>query len=236
MPDKRTVNQIIIGAVGSLLAAVAIGVSQKLFTLTFWQMVSAYLGLLCATLLVSFICFYNAVRSLRNSNKNKLCLFEVSKPELAETITKCENSFKFLGISSKRTISNPIIQKKLISIGHQKGEIKILLLNPDGQFLSIRASDEGESPKAWISDIKATIERLKGLAQREHINIEIRLYDRYPVWRVTIIDNKNMHINFFLKGQQGPESQLLELNNKENDLFEAFQLEFEQLWEASIEA
>lgn len=133
-------------------------------------------------------------------------------------------------------MSSPAVQAKLIELGREKGEIKILLLNPDSKFLIERARDEGESPSAWMSEIRATIERLKALAEREHINIELKLYDQYPIWRIANFDDKEMSVHFFLKDQQGPQSQLLRIWKDDNDLFNALELEFERLWDESIDA
>ena len=236
MLNKKNTNQIILGVIGSILAAVVIWLFQKTLALQFWQIVSLYLLVLSTTLSVLTVYLFRSLKDQADSANGKLKLIYNNKPDIAENIKGCKSSFRFLGISSKRTMSNPVVQQKLIELGRDKGEIKILLLNPDSEFVKNRANDENESSRAWVSEINATVERLKNLANREHINIEVRLYDQYPVWRLSIMDEEEMYINFFLKGQQGPQSQMLYVKNHDNDLFNAFLLEYERIWDTSVDA
>lgn len=235
MLNNKNTKQIIINIVSSLLFLFLTWLLQMSLKLGFWQAVSLYLFVISIAISLYAVYYFKSMRSQDNTNEN-LMLFDTNKPDISDNIQKCKKAFRFLGVSSKRTMSNPVVQKKLIELGKDGGEIKILLLNPESEFVKSRADDEKESSKAWVSDIKATIERLKDLANRKDINIEVKLYDQYPVWRLSVVDDEEMYVNFFLKGQQGPQSQLLYVKNKDNDLFNALMLEYERIWDSSVDA
>ena len=234
MFEKKNIKQLTIGIFCSVIAAPIIWFLQKTLELEPWKLstlILTLITLIAIMLLIKCLSLRSSIKQLANP-LSPLILHKNSKPSLLDQIDDCNNSFLFLGISSKRTMSTPELQTKLIEIGRKKGEIKILLLNPQSPQLLLRASDEDEVPAAWTFEIQATIDRLKGLATREDIAINIRLYNRYPVWRMTVIDRTKSYIHFFLKGQQGPQSELLELTD-DNDLFQAFLLEFDQIWDES---
>jgi hypothetical protein len=145
------------------------------------------------------------------------------------------HSFYFWGISGKRTASNPRCREAMIRIGRNGGEIRFLLLSPKSSKLVQRAGDEQEGSEAWINDITATRTRLQQLAERETINIQVRYFDRYPVWRMNIIDRRTIYLNWFLPGKQGPESPELKLSVVDDGICWPFLREFDDCWEEAAD-
>ena len=158
------------------------------------------------------------------------------KPVLVDFINQCDSSFYFFGISAKRTSSTPELHKKLSEIGRRQGDIRFLLFNPESPELKRKAQDENENWESWKNDIYGTIKRLKSLATRDEIKIQVRLYDQFPIWRMYILDNKRIYLHYFLSEKQGPQSPLLILESNEEALFWPFYLEFIELWDRSKEA
>ena len=157
-------------------------------------------------------------------------IYTKKKPTLEDYVSSISTSFYFWGISAKRTMSNPNLQKKLIEIGHKKGEIKFLLLNPKSTTVARKAEDENDDANSWCNEIQATIQRLKTIEKKYNINIEIRVYDDFPIWRLCVIDRKKIYLNYFLSNQQGPESPLLEMAPVSNGIFWGFMNEFNETW------
>ena len=112
MLNKKNTNQIILGVIGSILAAVVIWLFQKTLALQFWQIVSLYLLVLSTTLSVLTVYLFRSLKDQADSANGKLKLIYNNKPDIAENIKGCKSSFRFLGISSKRTMSNPVVQQK----------------------------------------------------------------------------------------------------------------------------
>jgi len=158
-----------------------------------------------------------------------------NKPSLDDYVTDISTSFYFWGISAKRTTSNPKLQKKMIEIGHKKGEIKFLLLNPKSEVIGRKAEDENDDAASWRSEISATIQRLKSFSKKHNINIEVRIYNDFPIWRMNIINGKRIYLNYFLSNQQGPESPLLEITPVTNGVFWGYLNEFRETWEHKSE-
>ncbi len=145
-------------------------------------------------------------------------------------VAPADRSFEFWGISGKRTVSNPRVQEAIIRIARNGGDVRFLLLSPASPNMQVRAEHERESADAWINDIKATHSRLKQLAGREQITIQVEFFDRYPIWRMYILDRRSIYLNWFLPGKQGPESPEVLLESVADGISWPLLREFDECW------
>lgn len=160
-----------------------------------------------------------------------------SRPSLEDQLKFCENRICFFGISARTTTHNPNFEKK-IKCMPPGSEIQFLLLNPYCDVLKEKARDEGETPDAWVNDINSSIHRLRDLAQtyaRHNIKIEVKIHDLFPMWRMLILDDDKIFLNYFLSAQRGSQSPMLEINKEKNGIFNAYEIQFKKAWaEAKI--
>jgi hypothetical protein len=231
---KKPSISILTGAIASIIAYLIITIATALpFTAT----IAICLGALSLYLSIVLLNYHKAAT---HSDLNRLNSFDlaglsnvfiVKKPMLTQYLNEVENSFYFWGISAKRTTSTPELQQKLIEIGRKNGDIRFLLFNPKGPELKCKAEDEGDDWRSWEKEISATIQRLKSIAKNNGIDIKIRVFDEFPVWRMTILDCKRIYLQYFLSGKQGPQSPLFVIDGKLDSLFWPFFLEFKKVWE-----
>jgi hypothetical protein len=228
-------NKIITEVIGVTLATLIAGFITRLSV--DWSISTISIGVLI--LLCSYFAYrmYKLSRSISERFSGILKEYlSNNKPTLEKQIALCKNSFYFLGISAKRTVSAPELQEKLIEIGKKGGEIRFLLMNPKSPTLKRKADDEGDDWNAWKKDIEAQINRLKAIGKNNNIKISVKLYDEFPIWRMVIIDTSKMYLHYFLSEQQGPQSPLLEIEEKKNGIFHSFYREYLELWNRSIDA
>jgi len=140
------------------------------------------------------------------------------------------NSFIFWGITGHRTTGNPRIQEAIVHAARTGGEVKFLLMDPDGDCLDRRAKLEGRSGSAWASEIHEAVERLYSLLEPYGIEPEVKFLDEMPVWRLAVADRQLALVNFFLPGRRGTDSPQLKLCMKDGGLLHVLLKEFEYAW------
>jgi len=219
-----------IGLASSLLAT---GLVYFLTSLAIWA--SALLFASLAAVVVSFVLGQRLSPYSRSAQIRvgitAIASDAYSKVTSDEAAEVADNSLYFLGISAKRTISSPGFRSLLERVPRESIRLRFLLLDPDSPNLDRKAKDEGDSPEAWRRDISATLSRLRELQEKHSKLIEVRVYSEFPVWRLTIIDEKRAIVHFFPSQKQGPESPQLDLLKGEGSYFEPLFKEFCEIWE-----
>lgn len=177
--------------------------------------------------------FFVKIKSLGVSG-----ITQVYKPKhlsTAKALEKTETFFYFLGVSAKSTANDKEIENQFIRMAQRSGyEIRFLLMSPSAiENIRARAKDENDDHDAWILDMKSSIFRLKKTAERHGLNIQIRLYDEYPLWRMVIIDKKNVFLNYALYSRKINDSPLIKMSNNNDALCNTFIQSFELLWNKS---
>jgi len=88
---------------------------------------------------------------------------------------------------------------------------RVLLLDPDCAAASHRADEIGESSASFASGIKLTLARLEELAAAaDGLSVEVRLYDRLPIWRIIRVDD-TLWVSTFHADWEGHESTIYEV-------------------------
>lgn len=143
------------------------------------------------------------------------------------------NSVDFWGISARRTFSDPAVKRHLIGLLAKGGTVRVLLLDPDSHYVTLRAAAEHDSPTPWSREINATADRLTAWHDGESwdpTQLKIRFYDAMPIWRALYIDNNRLHLHYFLDAKQGPESPLILVERGQDSIYWAYRSAFEYAW------
>jgi hypothetical protein len=113
--------------------------------------------------------------------------------------------------------------------------LQILILDPDSGQVSYREKDENNS------DLKGQIIQLihleklfiNNLKEEYRSNVEIRFYDTYPSFAMTIIDDNILRVTPYLFNRKGRSCPTIEFVWKEKGIFDAYLNHFNDLWNKS---
>ena len=139
-------------------------------------------------------------------------------------------SIDFWGVSANRTARSPLATAALKRVGSHGGSVRFMLLEPRCSSVVRRAAEEGEDPAAWSGEIRGTVTRLKRLAERESIDIQVRYSSEYPIWRMVILDRDRILLNWFLPRRPGHHSPMTVIGATDEGLFWPLQRSFEEAW------
>jgi hypothetical protein len=151
---------------------------------------------------------------------------------LAEVLSEVRDELCFMGIVAKRSISDDLFKEFLRRHAGSHLRLRMLLLDPNSQVFADRANEEKESAEGWRQDLTSTVERLRHYKELFSLDIQVRLYALYPVWRLIIIDHHKVIANCFLEGRRGTESHQLCMqdNGSETQFAHSFVRVFELIW------
>lgn len=149
---------------------------------------------------------------------------------IAQTVA---TEFIFWGISAKSMLSNDEFRDIMLRKAKGNCEFRFLLLHPQSQFVAKKALEEGDTATGWKNEIDANIFRLKQLRDEHHLNIKVRLYDQFPVFRVIFTNSNRMYFGWYPIGLQGIRSPLLIVQNNQGSLYQPARLNFNDLWTRS---
>jgi transcriptional regulator with XRE-family HTH domain len=89
--------------------------------------------------------------------------------------------------------------------------VRVLLLDPDCEAATLRAAEIRESAAAFGAGIRLAVARLEEFAETAaNLDLELRLYDRLPVWRIIRID-RLAWVSCFDARWEGHESTVYEI-------------------------
>lgn len=124
---------------------------------------------------------------------------------------------------------------QLLSLVEKGCVLQVLILDPDSIHVGIREKDENNT------DLKAQIIQLihmeklfiNTVKEEYRSNIEIRLYDTYPSFAITIIDDNQLRVTPYLYNKKGRACPTIEFVRKEKGVFDAYLNHFNDLWNKS---
>jgi hypothetical protein len=116
---------------------------------------------------------------------------------------------------------------------------KILLLNPDSKgakerakdYFTDRASDRPSfsSEEDYLNGIKSVISNIINIKNEHNPNIELRLFDQNPQWRIIIFGTTAI-IRGFGPGQRSDRAPMLIYEQNSTSLFHTYAEIFEDIW------
>ncbi len=112
-----------------------------------------------------------------------------------------------------------------------KGNIEVLLLNPDSDHLKERAEELGHNPVQFARECRSAIQNIFNLKRTYNIDIEVRLYDRKPIIRAIIFDDRAL-LSYYI-GEKGHIPIQYEIRNGENSLLRMINQIYNDLWNES---
>lgn len=175
-----------------------------------------------------------------SSDKEAIGLKKVFKkfdnaPPTLDLLKKAKTHFCFLGISARSFFEFEDLEDILQKKAREGCKFEFLLLDPNSEFLELKAKDENDDPIAWKSDIRAGIERLVSIGERLGTEkLDIRTYNAFPIWRGIFIDENEAYISYYPHGHRGKYSPIISVKNKDISLYDPFRDFFRELWEGRI--
>lgn len=222
-PPTKWIPALLLGIAASVVAAYvyASGLGLSIFVLAILPL--AYLFFL----LLSGIARLN-VRFVHRS------WVAGAHPE-AKLIRNCAKTFDFMTITGRTSLNRAEVEAAIKERGAVRGcRFRFLLLDPESEYLDRFCQSEGSSPEQTREKIVATTKSLLRLKSEHGINVSVRWYDAYPVWRIAVVDNATAHVGYYQKGRKGYEGpRLVCPKSSHGGLFGPFSIEFEEKWKAS---
>ena len=88
--------------------------------------------------------------------------------------------------------------------------IRVLLLSPWGTAAAARAAEVGESAASFSAGIDLALTRLSELTGHTHIDLEARVYESLPTWRILSFDD-SLYLGTFGPYSEGHRSSIYRL-------------------------
>jgi hypothetical protein len=145
------------------------------------------------------------------------------------------STIKMLGTvmrNIRSSTSQEIMEKKL---NDDNCKLQILVPKTNTEFIKIRAKEENKRDLKKLNKIlEADNEELAEdeFSALDRKKIEIKLYEA-PIAYYMVITDKRMFLGFYLRAMRGEGSPHLELENKEDGIYNNFLVHFDKLWEDS---
>ena len=151
---------------------------------------------------------------------------------------EAQGSIKFMTISG-RSIYDGDVEEALAS-KPSTFTMKLLLFDWNSSHFLAKMRDERRKTKTDIelarhkaSDIARSF---LNLADDHDINVQIKLYKEYPVWRMIIVDENRAHVGYYPPGKRGYEGPLFLFDaDARAGLFYPVNRQFDVLWSRSGE-
>jgi transcriptional regulator with XRE-family HTH domain len=128
-------------------------------------------------------------------------------------------------------LNDSLLRPALLARGEPL-QVRVLLLDPDSEAAQKRAGEIGEGHASFAAGIRlalAKLEEVRDLAP--NVELEVRLYDRLPVWRIFRIDDIAW-VSSFDAQWEGHESTIYEIPHTPRGSFWAgYRRQFEDLYE-----
>ena len=218
-------DSIIIALILGIIAGVlSISISNALFARKpNWEYVLTVVLFIAILLLARFsITLYSAVKDLSSRVQGGSTTITKTEPPLrvtlGEALLNARTELVFFGISAKRSVTDDAFKRAIEHLEDHQLRIRFLLLDPSSEAFVQRVRDEGESSDAWNADQQVATSRLGSYKRRLNLNIELRYFDSYPIWRAIIIDREEVFVSVFLPGKRGTEVSQYRLSRVNEEL------------------
>jgi hypothetical protein len=157
-------------------------------------------------------------------------------PEL-KLIKECNSTFAFMTITGRTSLHRADIEAAIKQRATAKQcKFRFLLLNPESGYLEPFCRNEGSSAEQTRDKIIATTRALLRLASENALDVEVRWYDEYPIWRIVFVDDAVVHVGYYERGRKGYEGpRLVCPQSRHGGLYVPFLNTLEQAWENGVD-
>lgn len=156
-----------------------------------------------------------------------------SEYHIASRVTR---SFKFCTISGRSSIFSSDFENLLKEKARDRCEFFFLFFDPESKCFEEKIREEGSDVKNSKGKIQEVTRALCQLKDEFKLNIHVRWYSEYPIWRFIISDDQIAHVGFYPPGKKGYEGPWVIFDNKkESSFFHPFSKYFDLLWKNAKE-
>lgn len=150
----------------------------------------------------------------------------------------CRDSLEFLGIGAgKLTAAGDAFTAAIDRCHRENRPIRFLLSSPRNSRLITIARQANRPKTEYQEAVRSSLRVLKHLKEQRGKNIEVRLYDDLPVFRLMFVNGELCLASHYVMGE-GDGSQLPDVylrrqagDRDVNSIYHGFRLYFDQLWE-----
>jgi hypothetical protein len=190
-------------------------------------------------LIVILVLFYSfrLLEVIKESGIRRIHRDSPDPTPMLQRYFKKSRRIRFLAIraarmmGTDRSLINYIIEK-LPRTWH--GRIEILLLSPESRYFTDRALELGKNPDHFADECRNSIHNIIDLKRKHQIDIEIRVYDRRPITRAVIFDDRALLSYYIGKDSHIPIQ--YEIRGAANSLLRMINLIYDDLWNEAIPA
>ena len=216
-----------------ILIAVSVITSIVANVLTVHSVHIVYLSIILILLVVIYIT-NSKLALLRFIGIEKIEKNISSESSTEKLLSLVKDSFFMLGRGGSRFVEANDLDAAVVRANRRK-PIRFLLLRP-GSFAAGELARERNIVSTHISDIVSASLRTLDEYRTKGFNIEYRFYSNpnyIPIFRIVVIDDSKAYVSFYPRQETGKNSfQLVLFDSKNNNnLFIAFRLHFESMWE-----
>jgi hypothetical protein len=160
-----------------------------------------------------------------------------------KSLRLCTTSLQFLGVGAGKLRGYESAFENAIDRCSRPGApIRFLLCKPDSEGLKGIARSAGKDDLSYQKVVIATLRELARLKHQRSKNIEVRLYEDFPIFRLMFINDEICLASHYMLGKGGdgsdaPQMHVVKKSSSRDveSLFYAFQGYFERIWKESPE-
>jgi hypothetical protein len=189
--------------------------------------------------LIAFVWLWNQINVLKKMGISRLDSSMSTGFNVRDCINKTNSSLSFLGISGMKWRREAKAMDEMFDLlSWQKGRVRFLLLDPDCEEARKFTSSRKMNHKEFRKDVKATIEYFRQKKKQRGINIEVKLYNSFPAWRITMVDDSYLVLGaYFFESIDGTETpQLIFEGKSEWSFARCIKSTFENEWNRAKDA
>jgi hypothetical protein len=141
--------------------------------------------------------------------------------------------FAFLGIGARKWLDETSTFRAMCRrAGSMRpaGSVRLLTLSPDSPCVSEIAQGADKEADTVRTELTATVQQVLALRQ-EGVNIELRLYDEMPLFRLAFADDRVVYLGFYRPDSRGIDSpQIVLRDTGTRSFYRPLRVQFEALW------
>jgi hypothetical protein len=152
-------------------------------------------------------------------------------------IKECSSTFAFMTITGRTSLHRADIEAAIKERGvTRRCNFRFLLLHPLSRHLVPFCESEGSSIEQTRDKIITTTKSLLRLASENALDVEVRWYDEYPIWRIAALDDVVVHVGYYQRGRKGYEGpRMVCPRSRRGGLYVPFVYALERAWADGID-